>query len=164
MSDREKDHIDFRQEQWAAVAPDIDTLGMALFGRIRQIHFGVRPQIDAIFAEHGIDGGEADVIFTLYRTGAPHRLRPTELYRWLMVSSGGITHRLNRLQKAGLIERLPDPEDKRSMLVALTIKGQGVAKAAFAEDMAYEKQLLSVLSTEEQQSLSALLRKLLLSL
>ena len=159
-----KDHIDVRQEQWASVAPDIDTRGMALFGRMRQIYAGVRPQIEEIFARYGIDGGDADVLFTLYRSGAPFRLRPTELYRWLMVSSGGITHRLNRLQKAGLIERIAEPQDKRSLLVSLTTEGQRVAREAFAEDMALESQRLEVLTEDEQQRLSALLRKLLLSI
>jgi DNA-binding MarR family transcriptional regulator len=67
------------------------------------------------------------------------RMRPTELYRWLMVSSGGITHRLNRLQKAGLIERVPEPQDKRSLLVGLTEKGTRTAHDAFSENMALEK-------------------------
>lgn len=164
MHKEDKDHIDLRQEQWAKAAPEIDTSGMAMIGRMRQVTLALRPPIEAIFAAHGIDGGEADVIFTLYRSGAPYRLRPTELYRWLMVSSGGITHRLNRLQKAGLIERVAEPEDKRSMLVCLTAKGQQVAHHAFAEDMSYEKQILSVLSDGEQKQLSALLRKLLRSL
>lgn len=159
-----QDHIDVRQEQWAQHAPHVDTRGMAIFGRMRQISLKVRPKIESMFSEHGIDSGEADVIFTLYRSGPPHMLRPTELYRWLMLSSGGMTHRLNRLEKSGLIERIADPHDKRSALVALTEKGRVLALEIFAQDMAYEKQALSALSTEEQQCLSALLRKLLLSL
>lgn len=159
-----KDHIDLRQEQWARVAPQIDTRGMAIIGRMRQITLKLRPEIEAIFAKYNLDAGEADVIFTLYRSGAPYQLRPTELYRWLMVSSGGITHRLNRLQKAGLVERLAEPQDKRSLLVCLTGEGARIAHEAFAEDMALESQRLSVLSLDEQASLSALLRKLLTSL
>lgn len=159
----DEDGIDLRRAQWASELPDLDTRGMAILGRMRWITLNLRPPIEAIFKKYGLDSGEFDVITTLRRAGPPHCLRPTELYRWLMISSGGLTARLARLEKAGLVARLPDPEDARSMLVQLTPQGAALAERAFREDMAFESQVLDALTPEEAATLEALLRKLALS-
>jgi DNA-binding MarR family transcriptional regulator len=85
---------------------------------------------------------------------------PTDLYRLLMISSGGLTHRLDRLEKAGLIERRRSEQDKRSFEVALTAEGVARAEAAFREDMARELRHLDVLDEGERRALAGLLRKL----
>src|SRR5437899_5878438 len=95
------DHIDRLRAQWALELPDIDTEGMAIIGRARRITLHLRPPIEAVFARHGLDAGEFDVLSTLRRAGPPYRLTPTELYRTLMISSGGLTDRLTRLEAAG---------------------------------------------------------------
>lgn len=158
------DHIDRLRGQWQRELPELDTSPMAVLGRARRITLRVRPGIEAVFARHGLDTGEFDVISTLRRAGAPWRLTPTELYRTLMISSGGLTARLNRLEAAGLIQRREAEEDKRSLLVELTEAGRAKAEATFREDMALEKRLLAGLSAHEQEDLAALLRKLALSL
>ena len=86
---------------------------MAIFGRARWITLKVRPPIEAVFAGAEFDTGEFDVLATLLRSGPPYRLRPTELYRSLMISSGGLTDRLDRLQKAGLIRGAANPRVTR---------------------------------------------------
>lgn len=154
------DPIDLRRAQWAEELPDVDTGGMDILGRARRAVLSSRPPIEAVFARHGLDTGEFDVLSTLLRSGPPYALRPTELYRSLMISSGGLTDRLNRLQKAGLISRPPSPEDRRSLLVQLTPEGRTRAEAAFREDMAVEAALLAPLSIADRAALSALLRKL----
>lgn len=158
-----QDGVDMRRAQWAAELPDLDTRGMAILGRMRWITLNLRPSIEAIFKKYGLDSGEFDVIATLRRSGPPYCLRPTELYRWLMISSGGLTARLTRLEKAGLVARLPDPEDARSTLVQLTAEGAALAERAFREDMAFESQVLAALTPEEAATLETLLRKLALS-
>ncbi|AWK85686.1 MarR family transcriptional regulator [Azospirillum thermophilum] len=158
------DGVDDRRAQWAAELPEVDTRGMAILGRARWITIAARGPIEAVFERHGIDTGEADVLFTLLRSGPPYRLRPTELYRSLMITSGGLTFRLNRLEKAGLVRRVAAEGDGRSLPVELTGEGIARARAAFREDMAVEADLLSALSEEEQRALSALLRTLMLSL
>ena len=91
------DHIDRLRAQWARELPDLDTRGMEVLGRARRIVLRSRPPIEAVFARHGMDAGEFDVLSTLRRSGPPYALRPTELFRSLMISSGGLTDRLNRL-------------------------------------------------------------------
>lgn len=158
------DGVDDRRDQWTRELPDIDTRGMAILGRARRLTLLARSRIDEVLSAHGLDAGEADVLFTLLRAGPPYRLRPTELFRSMMVSSGGMTHRLNKLAQAGLITRRAMEEDGRSLLVELTASGRQKAEAAFREDMALEAKLLGGLSDEEQAQLADLLRRLAASL
>jgi DNA-binding MarR family transcriptional regulator len=160
----ERDRIDERRAQWARELPAVNTIGMAVLGRARWITLKVRPPVEAIFAAAALDAGEFDVLATLLRCGPPYRLRPTELYRSLMISSGGLTDRLNRLQSAGLIQRGAPDGDARSLPVQLTREGRRRAEAAFRKDMELETRLLSSLSSAELKSLDALLRKVVLAL
>lgn len=154
------DHVDRLRAQWARELPDLDTAPMAILGRIYRLSNLVRPSIEATFAGFGLDRGEFDVISTLRRSGQPYRLTPTELYTSLMISSGGLTHRLIRLEKAGLIRREPSPEDGRSLLVCLTEEGRGRAEAAFRADMESEAKFLADLAADEREALEVLLRRL----
>lgn len=158
------DHVDRLRGQWDKELPDLDTEPMAILGRAYRLANLVRPSIEATFASFGIDRGEFDVISTLRRSGPPYRLTPTELYTSLMISSGGLTHRLDRLQKSGLILRERSAADGRSMVVGLTDEGIRLAEAAFRADMASEMAYLTDLSEKERRDLAVLLRKLLGSL
>ena len=133
--------------QRAKESPEVDTEGMAIFGRIYRIATRVGTHMEALFARYGLERGEFDVLATLQRSGPPYRLSPTALYTSLMVSSGGLTYRLKRLEAAGLIRRLPSAEDRRSLIVELTDEGKTVTTAAFAEDMQLECSWLTALAT-----------------
>ena len=100
------------------------------------------------------------MIATLRRAGAPYRLTPTELYKSLMITSGGLTHRLKRLEKAGLVKRTPSPEDGRSMMVELTSAGKERAEKAFRADMASELALFTAMPEARRELLEELLREL----
>ena len=154
------DDVDHFIAQRATESPEIDTEGMAIFGRIYRIATQVAPHMVALFARHGLERGEFDVLATLQRSGPPYRLSPTELYTSLMVSSGGLTHRLQRLEAAGLIRRIPSPDDGRSLIVELTDAGQDRTRAAFAEDMQLESKWLAALSADHRRQLADLLREL----
>lgn len=158
------DHVDYLRGQWARELPDLDTEPMAILGRAFRLGNLVRPDIEATFAGFGLDRGEFDVLATLRRSGPPFRLTPTEIYTTLMLSSGGLTHRLDRLEKAGLVRREKSPRDGRSMLVTLTEAGIARCEAAFRTDMARESALLQALDADERASLAALLRKLILGI
>lgn len=157
------DAVGRRMEQWGRELPDVDTSGMAILGRARWIVQSSRPTIEGIFAAHQLETGEFDVLATLRRNGAPYRLRPTELFKSLMISSGGLTDRVDRLVRSKLVKRVKDPADGRSFLVELTPKGIELAEAVFREDMSAEAKLLAPLSAAERQQLSGLLIKLALA-
>jgi DNA-binding MarR family transcriptional regulator len=159
----ERDRIDERRAQWATELPTVNTIGMAILGRARWLTLQVRPAIESVFTRAGFDSGEFDVLSTLLRSGTPYRLRPTELYRSLMISSGGLTNRLDRLERAGLIRRVQQAGDARSLPVELTREGRRRAEVAFREDMKLEAAMVSVLSADERRLLGALLRKLVLA-
>lgn len=155
------DHVDRLRRQWARELPYLDTEPMAILGRAARLSNLVRGSIEATFASYGLDRGEFDVIATLRRSGPPYRLTPTELYTSLMMSSGGLTHRLDRLERAGLIRREKSPHDGRSLLVVLTEDGVARAEAAFRTDMANEARHLQALQPDEREALAGLLRKLI---
>ncbi|MBP1852526.1 MarR family winged helix-turn-helix transcriptional regulator [Rhizobium halophytocola] len=158
------DHVDRLRRQWRAELSDLDTTPMAILGRAKRLSDLLAPGIERLFAEHGLDRGEFDVIASLRRAGPPYELTPTDLYTQLMLSSGGLTHRLGRLEKAGLVCRRKSEQDGRSLLVALTETGQARAETAFRADMAEAMKALAPLTDAEREMLAGLLRKLLLPL
>jgi DNA-binding MarR family transcriptional regulator len=158
------DHVDRVYERWAEEMPEVSTRGAQVLARARRITTYVRPAIEGVFKTFELDGGEFDVLATLRRSGAPFALRPTELYRSMMISSGGLTDRLDRLTASGLIRRRPSTEDARSLLVELTAAGRKRIEAAFAADMAIEDKLVAGLTREEHAQLVQLLRKVMVQL
>jgi len=119
--------------------------------------------LNARLSEFGMTRGSWDVLAGLRRSGPPHRLSPTQLYLALMRTSGAMTHRLSRLERTGLIRRVPDPKDGRGLLVELTAKGIELVDRAAPEHLANERSLLGALDNQEQTELAALLRKMLIA-
>lgn len=158
---RDPDAVDGIYEAWAREMPDVSTRGAQILARARRITVSVRPRIESVFKTFDLDTGEFDVLATLRRAGAPYALRPTELYKSLMISSGGLTDRLDRLETRGFIRRRASPDDARSSLVELTALGRKRIEAAFEADMALEDRLLEGLTREEHEQLVHLLRKVL---
>lgn len=156
------DRADMAVDQWARERPDLPSLPMALFGRLLEAAERLmRDHMNPLFAEAGLQPGEFDVLATLKRSGAPYMLSPTRLYEATMISSGGMTNRLDRLEHSGLVERRPDPDDRRGKLIALTDAGKRVIDETIGRHVANEVRLLSVLSAAEQEKLNALLKKLI---
>lgn len=155
------DHVGRLRSQWARELPDLDTTPMAVLGRAYRLASLVRPSIETVFAGFGLDRGEFDVLSTLRRSGPPYRVTPTELYRSLMISSGGLTHRLVRLEKAGLVRRERAAGDGRSLLVVLTDAGAARTEAAFRADMDNERRFLAGMTDSKRDALAALLAELL---
>jgi DNA-binding MarR family transcriptional regulator len=152
-------------KQWARERPDLPSLPMELFGRLSDASERVvRDHMNPLFAEAGLQSGEFDVLATLRRSGKPYLLSPTRLYGAAMISSGGMTDRLDRLERAGLVERRPDPNDRRGKLIALTDAGKRVIDETIGRHVANEVRLLSALTSAEQKKLNALLKKLIAAL
>ncbi|QLF94652.1 MarR family transcriptional regulator [Pseudomonas sp. ABC1] len=160
MSDRAEIAI----AQWHVQRPDLDPLPMGILGRLGEAAQVIaRDHLNPLFAEHGLQSGEFDVLATLRRSGEPYALTPTVLYESAMISSGGMTNRIDRLEKAGLIERRKHPHDRRGVLVALTEQGFALIENLMTLHVANEQRVLAGMSREEQQRLYDLLGKLLRS-
>ena len=151
-------------EQWRREAPDLDRSPMGVVGRISRLAPLLQAQLEPVFAAHGVNGGEFDVLAALRRSGRPYRLTPTELSKALMVTSGGMTKRLATLEQHGLIRRDPAAHDKRSTTVTLTADGKRLVEAILPEHIANELRLLGALDTNERAQLAGLLETLALSL
>ena len=107
------DHIDFVVSQWDNAMPDLDTASMRIFGRmLRLMKHPAKARREAL-APLGFQEGEFDVLATLRRDGSPYRLSLTQLYKSLLVTSGPMTTRLNRLEQQQLIESVAAPVDNR---------------------------------------------------
>jgi DNA-binding MarR family transcriptional regulator len=156
-----RDHVDKAIEQWAMERPDLDLAPFAVVGRVGRAAQYSDHALDRFFAEHGLSRAAWDVLASLRRIGAPYRLSPTDLYRSLMRTSGTITHRVQALEKRGLVRRVADPNDARSVLVELTAKGRGLVDALAPLHLAHEERLLSALSRRERDQLASSLKKLL---
>jgi DNA-binding MarR family transcriptional regulator len=159
-----EDRIDRILAQWSHERPGLDTRAMGLIGRIQRAAAALRPRLDDTHERFGLQGESFDVLASLRRSGRPYQLSPTQLYREMMLTSGAMTNRIDRLEEAGLVSRRPDPHDRRGTLVRLTAKGKALIDAATTEHIANEERLLAGLSAREQLQLGDLLRKLLLSL
>ncbi len=148
--------------QWRSERPAIDPFPMALLGRLNEASLVImRDWLTPVMARFGLQPGEFDVLATLRRTGGAYALTPTVLYETTMMSSGGMTARIDRLEKAGLVERRRHPTDRRGTLVALTGKGRALIDQAYDVHVANEVALLSALTMSEQKELDRLLAKLL---
>jgi len=162
-SDIAADHVDNVLAQWAAARPELDTEPAAVIARLGRASAYADAAVNARLADFGLTRESFDVLTSLRRRGAPCRLSPTELYRELMRSSGAMTHRLASLERAGLVRRVPDPQDGRGLLVELTRKGRALVDRVAPLHLANERRLLAPLSGREQETLAGLLRKLLRS-
>ena len=159
------DRADVTVKQWARERPDLRSLPMAIFGRLSEAAERVmREHMNPLFAEVGLQSGEFDVLATLRRSGEPYMLSPTRLYEATMISSGGMTDRLDRLERAGLVERRPDPKDRRGKLIALTNAGRRLIDETIGRHVANEERLLATLTRSEQETLDKLLSKLIAGL
>lgn len=158
------DEISKARKQWKAEQPQIDTAPMETIGRILRIEFLFRARVRQTAAKHGIDLGGLDVLATLRRSGSPYQMTPTRLYQELVLTSGAMTHRMDALESAGLLERQSDPEDRRSMMACLTPKGRQVTDKAMVDHMTSEAEVEACLSVKERQQLAQLLKKILLKM
>ena len=158
------DHVDRIVEAWRRERPDLDVAALALLGRL----FRTAQLADTVLGEqlaaHGLRPGWFDLLAALRRAGEPYELKPTQLMRTTLLSSGGMTKRLDRLVDAGLVERGSDPNDRRGTLVRLTRRGKATIDTLLEVHLANEQQLVASLSPAQRRTLDELLRSLLAGL
>lgn len=163
-TNRQRDAVDAILEQWKRERPDLDCQPMGPVGRLKRCMMLMEPKVDAVFARYDLVRWEFDMLATLRRAGEPFVLSPTQLFSTLMITSGTMTHRLKLLEKRGFITRLANPDDARSMLVALTSQGLALINEVVGIHVANERDLLACLTTEQISQLDNALSLLMQSL
>ena len=156
----EPDRVDVILAQWGDERPDVDVGAMAIIGRVSRLEKLIRPRLDEVFARHGLESWEFDVLATLRRSGQPYQLTPGELLDATMVTSGAMTNRLNRLERRGYVKRSKSLNDGRQVLVTLTARGRNKIDDAVVDHAANESRLLAELNDRQRDQLAALLRTL----
>jgi len=156
-----RDEVDELVEAWARERADLDLAPVEVFSRIYRLSRHLDLARKEAFAEHEIESWEFDVLAALRRAGAPYELSPGRLLKQTLVTSGTMTNRVDRLAGRGLVERRPDPDDRRGVIVRLTAEGKATVDAAFGALVERERALLADLPTRERKQLAGLLRTLL---
>jgi DNA-binding MarR family transcriptional regulator len=164
MGKEPRDHVDDIVAQWQRERPDLNVEPLGLFGRLFRVVHLADAALGKELGRHDLLPGWFDLLAALRRAGAPYELKPTELMRATLLSSGGMTKRLDRLEEARLIERRPDPADRRGTLVQLTPRGEAVIDRAVETHVANEERLLGALAPTDRRALDDLLRTLLSAL
>jgi DNA-binding MarR family transcriptional regulator len=162
--DQERDAVDLILEQWAVERPDVDVSAIAVIGRISRLERLLAADLARVFAIHGLEAWEYDVLATLRRSGQPYELTVGEMLSSMMLASGTISHRIDRLESRGLVERRTDECDRRVVRVRLTREGRALVDRAIVDHAGNETRLLSGLTSRERDQLQALLRRLHVSL
>ncbi len=153
------DAIDGLLGAWKTARPDLDPSPLALVGRVIVLAEHLERSVEAALAKHGLALGQFDILATLRRQGPRGALAPSQLLQSVMLSSGGMTNRLDKLEAAGWIVRRQDPDDRRGVVVELTAKGCKLIDAATATRFAEAAASLPDLSAKETQVLAGLLRR-----
>ncbi len=154
------DHVDRIIEQWNKERPDLDVSGMQIVGRLSRLDKLISSRLDVVFAQHELESWEFDMLATLRRHGEPHQLTPGQLLGSMMITSGAMTNRIDRLEQRSLVERRKSPTDGRQVPVRLARKGIIKIDAALADHAANELAILEALNDDQQEQLVALLRTL----
>ncbi|WP_326796309.1 MarR family transcriptional regulator [Streptomyces sp. NBC_01808] len=155
-----RDEVDRLVVAWRRERPDLDVEPLEVLSRVSRLARHLDRARRLAFAEHGLEGWEFDVLTALRRAGEPYQLSPGQLLTQTLVTSGTMTNRIDRLAKKDLVERLPDPSDRRGVLVRLTAEGRERADAALAALLKQERAILAELAPERRRELADLLRQL----
>ncbi|CUJ56831.1 MarR family winged helix-turn-helix transcriptional regulator [Achromobacter dolens] len=156
------DLVDLVLSQWEQECPNLDISPMSVLSRVFRFHAFAARDVGQAFKRHHLHQGEFDVLATLYRTGAPYAMNPQKLVAALLLTSGAMTNRLDRLEQAGLLARTPNPDDRRGVIVALTAEGLRVIKQVLKDYLRELESLLAPLNATERRQMAGLLKKLLI--
>jgi DNA-binding MarR family transcriptional regulator len=161
MSTTPADDVDRIVEAWRRERPDLDVAPLQVLSRVSRLARHLDLARGAAFAKHGLEGWEFDVLSALRRAGAPYELSPGQLVTQMLVTSGTMTNRVDRLERRDLVGRSPDPNDRRGVIVSLTPTGRRVVDAAMADLLDREHAIMAGLGEGDQGQLADSLRRLL---
>ena len=157
-----QDEVDRLVAAWRRERPDLDVGPFEVLSRLTRLARHLDRARRTAFAQHDLEVGEFDVLAALRRAGDPYVLSPGQLLSQTLVTSGTMTNRIDRLEARGLVQRRPDPNDRRGVHVRLTAQGKQRGDAALADLLDRERELLAGLSAKQQDALSVLLRQLVI--
>ncbi len=152
------DRLDLIQAAWRRERPDLDPSPQGVIGRLHRVAGHLTDELVAVYRQHGLSEGDFDVLATLRRAGEPFERTAGDLAANTLVTSGGMTKRIDRLERAGLVSRRVSDDDARARLVALTPAGRELIDAAFTDHMANEHRLLAALDPRDAATLARILR------
>lgn len=161
---QQRDSIEPLLEGWRRERPDLDPWPLAILGRIQRLSHHLLRDTDTWLKPLGLSWESFSLIVTLRRSGAPFALKPTDLYKESLLSSGAITNRIDRVERLGLVTRHKDPDDRRGVIVRLTAKGRLLADRAIKTHFDAMAEVLSALKSAERKQVAGLLEKLLRSI
>lgn len=159
-----EDHVDRLLREWAVTRPDLDVAPIAVVYRVTRLAAEWNGEIDRVFAKAGMTNTDFAVLANLRRAGHPHELNQREIMAALRLTSGTVSVRIDKLVERGYVKRFPDPADARATLVRLTDAGSEAFDAVAPEHLANEARLVAALSTDEQATMSRLLKTLLVEI
>jgi DNA-binding MarR family transcriptional regulator len=162
-ADGPPDSVDRLLEGWARAAPDLDLAPVAIVARLGRLRRIIETELEATYAEHGLNGADFSALVTLRRLERPGGVPQSQLMRELNLTSGTISVRVERLCGRGLVGRSPDPADHRNSLLTLTPAGLRLFEQVAPAHVATESRLLAALNVEQREQLAGLLRQLLVS-
>ncbi|MEU5096810.1 MarR family transcriptional regulator [Streptomyces sp. NPDC020996] len=157
MEDSELDRVARIQADWRRERPDLDVSPQGVIGRLHRLADQLTGELRLVYARYGLSEGEFDVLCALRRAGEPYQRAPGELAAHTMVTTGAMTKRIDRLERAGLVTRRRSEDDQRGRIVALTAPGRELIDQAFTEHMRNERRLLDALTPAEAAALETLL-------
>lgn len=158
------DRVDSILKQWAGERPDLDASPIGIFGRISRIDRLFEQSMAEFLRPHGLTLGLFDVLAALRRSGEPFQAKPSDLAAMTMLTSGGMTGRVDQLEKLGLVRRVPDPDDRRVMMAQLSSAGRELIDRLMGEHLERERARLEWLRDGESAEFAGYLRKLEASL
>src|SRR6476646_1132706 len=153
----EQDHIDAFLGRIHLAFPDLDLEVEGIVDRIGGIDRRIKRMLDETLADVGLDTAEFKALTTLSQSGPPFRSTPGRLAKRMELSSGAMTNRLDRIEQAGLIRRLPDSTDRRGVVVELTEHGHDVYRSTVGVQAKKEQLFASALTARQRTELNALL-------
>ncbi|MFD8565739.1 MarR family winged helix-turn-helix transcriptional regulator [Streptomyces sp. NPDC059639] len=158
MDDQQaKDRVARIQDEWRRERPELDVTPQGVIGRLHRLADRLGEELRLVYGRYGLSEGEFDVLCALRRAGEPYERAPGELAAHTMVTTGAMTKRIDRLEKAGLVTRRRSDDDQRGRIVALTGPGRDLIDRAFAEHMHNERRLVDLMSATETAALETLL-------
>lgn len=161
MTSQHRDSVERLLSEWERERPDLDPSPVGIQGRIVRLSAHLLRQSENWLGPLDLSWEAFSLIVTLRRSGKPYELRPTDILRESLLTSGAITNRIDRVERMGLVERRPDAQDRRSHVIRLTPAGKKLADKAIANHIAAVDDVLDALSSSERAQLAGLLSKLL---